>query len=98
LAPLAQKFQQPSAPKAEQRPHHLAQHPPLLLEDNPRMNTRKSPNPGTTKNTEQHRLRLIVKRVGRSNFRNAAVPRQLAEKIVTQFARRRLHAGTDAAL
>src|SRR3981081_4292788 len=65
----------------------------LLFEDDPRMNARKSPNAGTAKNAQQHRLRLIVERVRRGNFRNSTLPRQLAEKPVPQFTRRRLDTG-----
>ena len=58
------------------------------------MNARKSPNARTAKDAQQHRLRLIVESVRRGNPGNAAFLRQLAEKTVAQFTRRRLDAGT----
>src|SRR6266853_243115 len=68
----------------------------LLSEDDARMNARESPNTGTAKDAQQHRLRLIVERVRRGNFRNSTLARQLAEKTVAQLTRRRLDTGTDA--
>src|SRR6266446_10313784 len=68
----------------------------LLSEDDARMNARESPNTGTAKDAQQHRLRLIVERVRRGNFRDSTLARQLAKKIVAQFTRRRLDAGTFA--
>ena len=59
------------------------------------MNARKSTNPGTAKNAEQHCLCLIVESVRRSNLRNPAVARQLAKETVAQFPRGRLDAGAD---
>src|ERR1700682_5137269 len=60
LTALAQKFLQGSAPEADKRPNRLAKRVSLLFEDDSRMNSRKSPNAGTTKDAQQHRLRLIV--------------------------------------
>ena len=60
------------------------------------MNARKSPNAGTAKDAQQDRLRLIVERVRRRNFRNTTLARQLAKKTVAQFTRGRLDTGTDA--
>src|ERR1700720_458824 len=60
------------------------------------MNARKPPNAGTAKDAQQHRLRLIVERVRRGNFRNSSLARQLAKKTVAQFTRGRFDTGTDA--
>src|ERR1700693_1936164 len=60
------------------------------------MNARKPPNAGTAKDAQQHRLRLIVERVRRGDFRNPTLARQLAKKTVAQFTRGRLDTGSDA--
>src|ERR1700688_3627957 len=60
------------------------------------MNARESPNAGTAKDAQQHRLRLIVESVRGRNFHDSTLARQLAKKTVTQFTRGRLDTRTDA--
>src|ERR1035438_4461862 len=96
LPPVAQKFQQCSTPKAQQGSHNLAKHSPLLLKNDPRMNTRKSPNACAAKNTQQHRLRLVIESVRRHTLQHATLPRQPLKKTVAQFTRRRLDARAPA--
>src|SRR5208282_3162159 len=96
LPTLAQKFLQCSAPEAEQWPQHFSERSSLLLENNARMNTRKSANSRTAKDALQYRLCLIVERMRGRNLVHATLLRQLAKKTVAQFPRPRLDPGTLA--
>jgi hypothetical protein len=55
------------------------------------VNTRQAANPRAPKDTQQYRLCLIVERVSCGNAAQAFPARQVTEKVVAQFARRRLH-------
>ena len=50
------------------------------------MNTGKPSDPRSAQNTEQNSFSLIVERMCRRDLRHSAVPRQLPEEVVAQFA------------
>src|ERR1700691_2501408 len=98
LCALAQQFVQRGSPENEQRSHYLADCLAFLFENNSRMNAREPANTGAAEYTQQNGLCLIVESVGSRNFRDATVVREFAKKLVAQFTRRRLDAGTGAVI
>src|SRR3984957_14222570 len=93
---FAQEFPQIDAANAQQRTYHFARNLPVLFKNNQGMNTREPTNAGSPKDAEEHRFRLIVESVRRSNLRDTALPRQLAEKPVPQFTSRCFATGSLA--
>ena len=74
------------------QPHDLARRMTFVLENNSRMNSRKSANPRSTKHAQQHGFCLIVECVRRRDLGYVALAREFAEKTVAHLARRSLNA------